>query len=313
MLKGGRLLEAPWLDLSARVSGGSEQGLLGLAFHPTFAKSGRLFVNYTDKKGDTRVVEIAVASPGADTAAIARERELLHVEQPYSNHNGGHLLLDPAGKLLIGLGDGGSGGDPRGYSQNPEALLGKMLRLDPDAAGARPVIAARGLRNPWRYAIDRRAGDLFIADVGQNKWEEIHVLPLTELDGANFGWNVMEGAHCYGRPACNTEGLVPPTVEYDHDVGCSITGGVVYRGTALPALAGHYFYSDYCTALLRSFRFDRATRGPKDHWDWKKALDAGNRLAQISSFGEDEAGEVYILSLSGTVWKLVPAAGVKGS
>jgi glucose/arabinose dehydrogenase len=166
ILKAGTLLEAPFLDLSSRVSRGSEQGLLGLAVHPGFMKSGRLFVNYTDRDGDTRVVEIVVASPTADVARIARERELLHVAQPYANHNGGHLLLDPGGKLLIGLGDGGSGGDPRGNGQNPASLLAKMLRLDPDAATLRPVIAARGLRNPWRYALDAKTGDLFIADVG---------------------------------------------------------------------------------------------------------------------------------------------------
>jgi glucose/arabinose dehydrogenase len=314
VVKGGRLLDAPFLDLSARVSGGSEQGLLGLVFHTTYATTGRLFVNYTDKQGDTRIVEIAVAAPGVDAATIARERELLRVAQPYSNHNGGHLVLDPQGKLLIGLGDGGSGGDPRGYGQNPTALLGKMLRLDPDAPGeTRPVIAARGLRNPWRYAIDRRAGDLYIADVGQNAWEEIDVLPLSDLDGANFGWNVMEGAHCFGRSGCKTEGLILPVVEYGHGDGCSITGGFVYRGEALPGLAGRYFYSDYCTAFLRSFRYDRSSRSAIEHWDWKKALDPRNRLSQVSSFGEDEAGEMYILSLSGTVWKLVPAAPVKGS
>jgi glucose/arabinose dehydrogenase len=306
ILKAGTLLEAPFLDLSSRVSRGSEQGLLGLAVHPDFMKSGRLFVNYTDQGGDTRVVEIVVASPTADVARIARERELLHVAQPYANHNGGHLLLDPGGKLLIGLGDGGSGGDPRGNGQNPAALLAKMLRLDPDAKEPRPVIAARGLRNPWRYALDAKTGDLFIADVGQNKWEEIDALPLSELDGANFGWNVMEGLHCYRAENCATSGYVRPVVEYGHDEGCSVTGGVVYRGKAIPSLAGRYFYSDYCTAILRSFRFDRATRAAVEHWEWKKALDPDNRLSQVSSFGEDEQGEVYVLSLSGTIWKLVP-------
>ena len=307
VLKAGRLLDAPFLDLSARVSRGSEQGLLGLAVASDFMKSGRLFVNYTDREGDTRVVEIVTHSPAADTAQIARERELLHVEQPYANHNGGHLLLDPQGKLLIGLGDGGSGGDPRGNGQNPRALLGKMVRLDPDAEGTpRPTIVARGLRNPWRYALDSKTGDLFIADVGQNKWEEIDALPLSELDGANFGWNVLEGSHCYRSENCSTAGYVAPVAEYGHEEGCSVTGGVVYRGSAIPVLAGRYFYADYCTALLRSFRFDRARRAAVEHWDWKKALDPNNRLSQIASFGEDEAGEIYVLSLSGTVWKLVP-------
>jgi glucose/arabinose dehydrogenase len=309
VIKAGALLPSSFLDLSSRVSRGSEQGLLGIAFHAKFMENGRLFVNFTNREGATRVVEVVVDAPAADAPRIARERELLRVEQPYSNHNGGHLVLDDQGRLLIGLGDGGSGGDPRGNGQNPRALLGKMLRLDPDAAeeAGRPAILSRGLRNPWRYALDRRAGDIYIADVGQNKWEEVDVVPIGELAGANFGWNVMEGFHCYGSADCSTSGYVPPVVEYGHDEGCSVTGGVVYRGKALPDLDGRYFYADYCTALLRSFRFDRASRRAVEHWDWKRALDPNNRLAQIGSFGEDEAGEVYILSLSGTVWKLAPA------
>lgn len=300
VLANGRLEVEPFLDLSARVSRGSEQGLLGVAFHPDFTKNGRLFVNYTDGEGDTRIVEIAVVDPAASRATIARERELLHVHQPYSNHNGGNLVVGPDGALLIGLGDGGSGGDPHGNSQNGSSLLGKMLRLDPDAPGdPRPTILAKGLRNPWRYAVDRAVGDLYIADVGQDAWEEVDVVPLATLAGKNFGWNVMEGAHCFKRPACSTEGYVLPAVEYGHDTGCSITGGVVYRGKALPILAGLYFYSDYCTGILRSFRWRGGDASATDHWDWKRALDPGNRLSQIAAFGEDEAGEVYVISLDG--------------
>jgi glucose/arabinose dehydrogenase len=308
VLKAGRVLPEPFLDLRSRVSRGSEQGLLGLAFHGKFATSGRLFVNYTDKDGDTRIVEITVASPAADHATIASERQLLFVDQPYANHNGGNLVMTPEGWLLVGLGDGGSAGDPRGNAQNPKSLLGKMIRLDPDAESdaLRVRILAQGMRNPWRYAIDRAKGDLYIGDVGQYLWEEVDVVPMASLSGKNFGWNVMEASHCFRSTSCNQDGLTPPVVEYGHDLGCSITGGVVYRGKALPALAGAYFYADYCTALLRSFRFSK-DGGVTDHWDWKKTLDPTGRLAQIASFGEDEDGEVYIIGLDGTVWKLVPA------
>jgi glucose/arabinose dehydrogenase len=308
VLKGGKILAEPFLDLSARVSRGSEQGLLGLAFHDKFVKNGRLFVNYTDKEGDTRIVELTVASAAADRATIASERQLLFVEQPYSNHNGGHLLMTTEGWLLVGLGDGGSAGDPKGNAQNPKTLLGKMFRLDPDAKSEalRTRILAKGIRNPWRYAIDRATGELYIGDVGQNEWEEVDVAPMSSLSGRDFGWNVMEGFHCYRNPGCKQDGFTPPVVEYGHDAGCSITGGVVYRGKAIPALSGAYFYADYCTALLRSFRFSRSA-GVTDHWDWKKALDPESRLAQIASFGEDQSGEVYIIGLGGTVWKLVPA------
>jgi glucose/arabinose dehydrogenase len=308
VLKGGKVLAEPFLELKDRVSRGSEQGLLGLAFHGTFTKSGRLFVNYTDKSGDTRIVEITVASPAADRATIASERQLLVVDQPYANHNGGHLVMTPEGWLLVGLGDGGSAGDPKRNARNSNTLLGKMFRLDPDAASdaLRTRILAQGVRNPWRYAIDRAKGDLYIGDVGQNLWEEVDVVPLASLAEKDFGWNVMEGSHCFREASCNHDGLTPPVVEYGHEAGCSITGGVVYRGKAIPALAGAYFYADYCTALLRSFRFAR-DGGVTDHWDWKKALDPASRLSQIASFGEDESGEVYVIGLGGTVWKLVPA------
>ena len=308
IVKGGQLLAEPFIDLSDRVSGGSEQGLLGLAFHPRYAENGRFFVNYTNTRGDTRVVEIETALPGADRATIVRERVLLEVDQPYSNHNGGHLVMGPDGKLLVGLGDGGSANDPRGYAQSNRSLLGKMLRIDPNAQGkaAAAKILAKGLRNPWRYALDRKTSDLYIGDVGQNAWEEIDVVALDALEGLNFGWNVMEGLHCFGKAGCNTAGLTLPVVEYGHDAGCSITGGVVYRGKAIPSLDGAYFYSDYCTAFLRSFRWNRTSKTITDHWDWSKALNPASRLAQIASFGEDEDGEVYVLSLAGTVWKLVP-------
>lgn len=300
-------LPSLFLSLKEKVSRGSEQGLLGLAFHKEFMKNGRMFVNYTDMEGDTRIVELTVSSPTADRGSVASERELLFVKQPYANHNGGHLLMTPAGWLLVGLGDGGSAGDPHGNARNPDTLLGKMFRLDPDATSNAPraTILAQGMRNPWRYALDRATNDLYIADVGQNLWEEVDVVPLDGLEGKNFGWNVMEGTHCYRSATCDTAGLTLPVVEYGHDAGCSITGGVVYRGRAIPALAGTYFYSDYCTAFLRGFRWAKGG-GPTDHWDWTNALDPKHRLAQIASFGEDEDGEVYVIGLGGTIWKLVP-------
>ncbi|HZN55825.1 MAG TPA: PQQ-dependent sugar dehydrogenase [Candidatus Polarisedimenticolaceae bacterium] len=311
IVKEGRLLAEPYLNLSSRVSRGSEQGLLGLAIHPDFMSNGRLVVNYTDRDGDTRVISLQVAAPAADVAAVRAERELLFVEQPHANHNGGNVLFGPDRKLWIGLGDGGSAGDPHGNGQNRRALLGKMLRLDPGGVtGDRPVpeIVQWGLRNPWRYAFDRETGDLYIADVGQDRWEEVDVVPSAGRTGLNFGWNVMEGAHCFRGGDCSREGLVLPAVEYGHDVGCSITGGYVYRGRALPKLRGAYFYADYCTAILRSFRWRGAGREVADHWEWRDALDPKHRLSQISSFGEDEQGELYVLSLAGSVFALRPAA-----
>jgi glucose/arabinose dehydrogenase len=302
VLKQGAL-PSLYLSLKGRVSRGSEQGLLGLAFDKGFMKNGLMFVNYTDKEGDTRIVELTIESPNSDAGTIVSERELLFVKQPYSNHNGGHLLMTPAGWLLVGLGDGGSGGDPQGNAHNPKTLLGKMFRLNRDGSTR---ILSQGIRNPWQYALDRETNLLYIGDVGQNLWEEVDVVPLDQLEGKDFGWNVMEGAHCFRSNTCATAGLTLPVVEFGHDAGCSITGGVVYRGKAIPSLAGTYFYSDYCTAFLRSFRYTPAT-GATDHWDWTKTLDPKQTLAQIASFGEDEDGEVYVIGLGGTIWKLAPA------
>jgi glucose/arabinose dehydrogenase len=250
------------------------------------------------------VVEMKV-SGDPDRADAASARLILFLKQPYANHNGGDVVFGPDGKLYVGTGDGGSARDPHGNGQNPAALLGKMLRLDVDAAAPRPEIVAIGLRNPWRYAFD---GDvLYIADVGQDRYEEIDVVPLAALAGANFGWNVLEGRHCLEGASCDDKGMIAPVVEYDHRSGCSVTGGQVYRGKALPQLAGIYFFSDYCTGLVRGFRWrDGAVA---DYWDWKPALDPAHRLAAVSSFGVDADGELYILSLDGIVWKLVPGPG----
>jgi glucose/arabinose dehydrogenase len=242
------------------------------------------------------------------------------VPQPFSNHNGGQLQFGPDGMLYIGMGDGGAGGDPQGHGQNSATLLGAMLRIDvtggdpyripPDnpfaGGGGRPEIWATGMRNPWKFTFD--GDDLYIGDVGQDQREELNLVNASTSAGANFGWRVLEGTRCTnlgGGEACDSTTFTPPIVEYDHDTGCSITGGFVYRGRAIPALDGVYFYADYCTGLLRSMRW---TNGRvSDLWDWKPVLDPDSKLATLSSFGEDLDGELYLISLDGVIWKLVPA------
>lgn len=291
------------LDLRGTLSRGMEQGLLGLAFHPRFADNGKAYVNYTDKRGTTRVVEYRVTGDRFDPASA---REVFAQEQPFSNHNAGDLEFAPDGTLYIGLGDGGAGGDPLDAGQSDDKLLGKMLRLAVDDAKAKPEIVLKGLRNPWRYAFDPKTEDLYIGDVGQDKWEEIDVLPAGRVEG-NLGWNIMEGSHCFEpKSGCKREGLIMPVVEYSHKEGCSVTGGEVYRGKAIPALDGAYFYADFCKPfLIRSFRWS-ARSGVRDHWEWTRALNARATVTDISSFGVDAAGELYVISLSGDIFQLVP-------
>lgn len=314
VVKDGRLLPRPFLDLTAKVGYGGERGLFSVAFHPRYAANGRLYVNYTDRRGDTRI-ERYVADPAADTADPGSATLVLGVGQPYANHNGGHIVFGPDGMLYVAMGDGGSGGDPRGNGQDPGTVLGKLLRLDVDRGepyrvppdnplvgrrGARPEIWALGLRNPWRIAFDRGDGLLYIADVGQNRWEEVNVA-RTDAKGLNFGWNRMEGLHCYALPLCSQEGLALPVLEYGHGDGCSIIGGYVYRGRALAAALGHYFYSDYCSGWLRSFRYERGAAA--DQRAWRVQVPGG-----VLSFGEDAFGELYVLSANGTAYRLVRAA-----
>ncbi|HEY0715618.1 MAG TPA: PQQ-dependent sugar dehydrogenase, partial [Polyangia bacterium] len=281
-----------------------EQGLLGLAFHPRYRDNGRFFIHYTDPVGDTRVVEYKVDPRDPDRAQPTPVREVLHVDQPHGNHNAGNLEFGPDGKLYVLLGDGGSADDPHLNGQGTQTLLAKMLRIDVDAADLKPVVLGTGLRNPWRYSFDRRTGDLYIADVGQNVYEWVHFVPRADLNGPhNFGWSVREGNHCFKADSCNGTSMRDAIVEYPHSEGCSITGGYVYRGKALPALQGHYFYSDYCTALLRSFRVKDGKA--VDVWDWKAALDPDSRLAKISAFGEDQAGELYVVTHEGPIYKFV--------
>lgn len=306
ILRNGKVEPKPFLDLG-RVSLGNEQGLLGLAFHPKFASNRKLYINYTDTKGVTRVVEYRVSKTDPNQVDKTTAREVFSLKQPWSNHNAGDLEFGPDGKLYIGTGDGGAANDMLGAGQDPKKLLAKMLRLDVDTAGSKPVVVALGLRNPWRYQFDPKTGNLYIGDVGQNLWEEIDVIGFSALKplpaSPNFGWNTMEGTHCFRSRRCNRKGLIAPAIDYDRTKGCSVTGGEVYRGKAIPELDAVYFYADYCTGLLRSFRW--SSKGVHQHWDWRKTLDPNKRVQQISSFGHDHAGELYILSLEGPIYKLV--------
>jgi len=289
------------------LSDGNEEGLLGLAFHPQFAKNGKLYVNYTSSDMATHIVEYRAVGDAVDPTT---RRELIRIAQPYSNHNGGNLVFGPDGKLYTGMGDGGAANDPHRNGQNQKALLAKILRFDVDAADPKPEMVHYGVRNPWRFWFDAVSHDLYIGDVGQNLWENVYVLPP---DGKvhNMGWNVVEGAHCFDAESgteaatCDKTGFTPPAVDYPHTQGCSVTGGVTYRGKALPALAGRYFYADFCTGLIRSFRWHD---GVHDHWDWREALvkSSGIEPGQISSFGVDANGEVYLVSLLGQIYELVP-------
>ncbi len=314
IIEGGRVLPAPFLDVSREISSGGERGLLGLAFHPGYARNGLFFVDYTDRNGDTRIVRYT-ASADRSRADAASARPVLWIKQPYANHNGGGLAFGPDGRLYIGTGDGGSGGDPHDNGQSLGTLLGKMLRIDVDRGvpyaipadnpfrrrpGERPEIWALGLRNPWRFSFDRETGELWIGDVGQNRWEEIDVAPAGAA-GLNYGWNRMEGSHAYAVRDSLPRGLTAPIVEYPHDQGCSVTGGFVYRGRAIPALRGAYVFSDYCRGWIRSFR--RVAGRPADFTEW----DVG-RTGSVTSFGEDAAGELYVLTMDGRVSKLVPDA-----
>lgn len=309
VIAGGVLQAAPFLDITGKVSYGGEQGLLSVAFHPNYTVNGYFYVDYTDAAGDTRVERYRV-SADPNVADPASAKLILSVDQPYSNHNGGLVVFGPDGKLYIGLGDGGSGGDPQGNGQNRTTLLGKLLRIDVNAgdpyavppdnpfvstSGARGEIWAYGLRNPWRFAFDRPAGRLYVADVGQNSREEIDVASAG-TGGINYGWNVMEGEECYNAASCNQAGLTQPVLAYGHSNGCSITGGYVYRGQSIAALRGTYFYSDYCGGWLKSFYYDGSIAQQKD---W------GMSLGSVLSFGEDSAGELYLLTGGGTVYRLV--------
>jgi glucose/arabinose dehydrogenase len=322
--RGDYTISGTFLDISNLVSTGGEQGLLGLAFDPQFNVNRRFYVSYTDRSGiGNSVIARYLADPSNPNVALAAvDQIILTLAQPFANHNGGMIAFGPDSFLYIGFGDGGSGGDPGNRAQNVNDLLGKMLRIDINAddfpadqvrnygvpasnpfvnvAGADEIWSV-GLRNPWRYSFDRLTGDLYIADVGQNAWEEVNASASPNAGrGINYGWRIMEGMHCFNpSPGCNMTGLTLPVVEYDHPSGCSVTGGYVYRGAAIPALQGTYFYGDFCAGFVRSFRL--AGGAATEQWDWITLRPGGN----ITSFGEDAAGDVYIMTQQGGVYRVV--------
>jgi glucose/arabinose dehydrogenase len=291
ILEDGQLADAPFLDVSDLVTSGGEQGLLSVAFHPDYEENRLFYVNYTDLQGDTRVVEYEAAD-GSPT----RGRELLFVDQPYANHNGGQLAFGPDGLLYVGMGDGGSGGDPENRAQNLSSRLGKLLRLDVNREEATWEMVAYGLRNPWRFSFDRETGDLWIGDVGQGEIEEIDYLPRDTAGLVNFGWDVFEGTQPFEDKEPNPRGeLVGPVAEYGHGQGCSVTGGFVYRGERIPAARGLYFYGDYCSGLVWTFT-------PEE----ERVRLLPFEVQGLSSFGEDAAGELYLVTLDGALFRLAP-------
>lgn len=312
VIKAGALLAGPFLDITDLVSFGGERGLLGLAFHPRYPENGRFFVNYSRASdGATIVAQYRVSS---DPDKAGRDgRIILVVSQPYGNHNGGMVAFGPDGYLYIGMGDGGAAGDPGNRAQDRQALLGKLLRIDVDrgdpyavpadnplASGeGRAEIFATGLRNPWRYSFDRRTGRLWAADVGQNAWEEVDIVRR----GGNYGWRIMEGAHCFLPPfGCDTSGLELPVAEYRNGgARCSITGGYVYRGQAHRDLNGVYLFGDYCSGEIFGFAADPAAEGTVISPP-PVLLETDSR---ISSFGEDEHGELYVVDHTGGIYKIV--------
>jgi glucose/arabinose dehydrogenase len=315
----GKAAATPMLDIASRITSGGERGLLGIALHPGFPTDPRVFVDYTDLKGNTVVSSFSLASGATDGFDPGSERVILQVEQPFPNHNGGGVVFGPDSDLYIALGDGGSGGDPDGNGQNLDALLAKMLRIDVDHPssgkaygiptdnpfrdenGAKPEIWLYGLRNPFRMSFDRPTGDLWIADVGQSKWEEIDVVRAGSGGGQNFGWNVTEGDHCY-KPAdnCNTTGITPPASEYGHDEGCAVIGGNVYRGAAFPILRGGYLFTDSCSGTIWAIPATTISIVP--------AVAVGEVSGSPAGFGEDPAGELYIASLNGVIWKVAASS-----
>ena len=312
----GEIRPNPFLDIRDRVgSKGNEQGLLGLAFHPRFIQNGFFYLNYTDRQGNTVVSRFTAdlsSPPDSQVADPRSEQVLLGVKQPFSNHNGGQLAFGPDGLLWIGLGDGGSAGDPYGNGQSTQTLLGKILRIDVDHGtpyaiptdnpftngGGLPEIWAYGLRNPWRFAFDSQTGDLFIADVGQDLWEEVDFLPSGFSNiPANFGWNFREGKHPYlDNGSAVASNLVEPVFEYGHDPACSITGGQVYRGSSLPAFYGIYLFADYCSGSIWGLIHDDST-------SWQDQLLFKTHF-HISSFGVDETGEIYLFDLGTGLYRL---------
>jgi hypothetical protein len=289
------------LDVRSLVRSGGEQGLLSVAFHPAFATNHRFYVNYTDTNGDTRVVEYRANADATQTVG-GSARQLLFVHQPYANHNGGQLQFDRRGLLYVGMGDGGSAGDPGNRAQNLSVRLGKLMRIDPLKKGARWQVVGYGLRNPWRFSFDRSTGDLWIGDVGQSSSEEIDYRAKGKIGKlANYGWNRYEGRDVYdgSNPLRKQGTLVFPVWTYSHsDDACSVTGGYVYRGSSTPTARGRYFFGDYCNGHVWSFRVGKGRAST--------AVTESFSIPALSSFGEDLVGELYATSLNGTLYALRP-------
>ncbi|MDE2775872.1 MAG: PQQ-dependent sugar dehydrogenase [Chloroflexota bacterium] len=320
ILQDGRLLPKPFLDIEDIISPGaifnafSEQGLLGLAFHPDYRENGSFFIYYTDRQGGTVVARYHVDASNPNLADADSGQVLFQLMQPYANHNGGHIEFGPDGYLYIALGDGGAANDPLGAGQNRQLLLGSILRIDVDGGApyaipadnpfvdnpaARDEIWAYGLRNVWRFSFDRMTGDMVMADVGQNQWEEINFQPAGSAGGENYGWNVWEGNHIFAGGAAPDH--VPPIYEYSHALGCSVTGGVIYRGAAIADLRAVYLFGDWCSGRIWGLWRDSDLA-------WR-AIELMNTDIPVSSFGEDEAGEVYLVDYDGALYRFDPAVG----
>ena len=310
----GQVIEIATLSdrVTSGTSGSDERGLLGLALHPDWPDVARAFVHYTDRDGNTVLAELSGEEAGGNPVLHPdSEQVLLRVQQPFGNHNGGQLTFGPDGMLWLGLGDGGGGGDPTGTGQDPDDLLGSILRLDVDEPGAvrppndapfidgggAPEVHLYGLRNPWRFSFDRLTGELWIADVGQNAFEEVNRLDPVGDSGGNLGWNVMEASHCYAESGCSSGGLILPVSEYGRELGCSITGGYVYRGAAIDGLAGWYLFGDYCSGTIFGVPSDVDALTPP------RTLLSDD--VAISAFGEDADGELYVADLGGAIYRIV--------
>ncbi|MDE2854515.1 MAG: PQQ-dependent sugar dehydrogenase [Chloroflexota bacterium] len=317
IIDGGERSPVPFLDMSDLITPTanrpySEQGLLGLAFHPDFDSNGLFFVSYTNHDGSSVIARYRVSAEEPDSADPDSGELVIYLAQPYANHNGGHIEFGPDGYLYFALGDGGAANDPLGAGQNRQLLLGSILRIDIDVelgyaippdnpfvglTAARDEIWAYGLRNVWRFNFDRLTGDMYMADVGQNQWEEINFQPAESPGGENYGWNVWEGEHIFAGGSAPNH--VPPIAEYSHALGCSVTGGVVYRGAAIPELEAVFLFGDYCSGRIWA-----AWRDPALNWRMDELMHTN---MAISSFGEDEAGEAYVIDYGGTLYRFDPA------
>lgn len=306
VIRNGKLTPEVFLDVSRLVTAGGERGLLGLAFAPDYAQTGNIYIDYTDRSGDTVVARYTTKDPASDTPEWGTPLTVLTVKQPYANHNGGCLQFGPDGALYVGMGDGGSGGDPQGHAQRATDLLGKILRVDVSGDSFKPEVWAIGLRNPWRFSFDTSTGALWIGDVGQGAWEEIDYV-AKPVAGLNFGWNRWEGTHPYPENAKATtkSGFVFPVAEYPHPTGESVTGGYVYRGQNYPALAGAYLYADYVKGWIAGIRVTAADGTSLSKPETMTLLESDTLPA---SFGEDESGELYMVDHNGTIYAITAAA-----